>query len=314
MHVGMTAILTVTLNPALDISFEVDRMVAESKLRGTALTRRPGGGGVNVARAATTLGADVEAVWLGGGCDAATFGAMLDVDGVRHHHIATREDLRVSIHVEDRATTDMYRFVLPGPVISDTEAEGIRAYVRDAVGVQLVVLSGSLPPTLPTDFYARLAADVPRGARVVIDTSGEPLARALAGGVFVGKPNSNELGRMLGRQLTIVDDVIAAARELIAGGRVEALAVSMAAEGLVLVTAELAEHVRAPQVEMVSAVGAGDCTVAGLVVALSRGQSLQEAARFAVAAGTAAVMTPGSELLRRDDAERLYAQLSSPHG
>jgi 6-phosphofructokinase 2 len=306
----MAAILTVTLNPALDISFEIERMVPESKLRGSGLVQHPGGGGINVARAATTLGGDVEAVWLGGGCESNTFAALLDAEGVRHHQIATRGDLRTSIHVEERATTDMYRFVLPGPTISASEADAILADVR-ATTAQLVVMSGSMPPSLPEDFYAQLAAAAPRDARVILDTSGEPLARGLAGGVFVAKPNRNELGRMLGKQLAEVDDVIAAARELIAAGRVEALAVSMAAEGLVLVTADSAEHVRAPKVEMVSAVGAGDSTVAGLAIGLARGWSLRDAARLAIAAGTAAVLTPGSELLRREDTERLHAQLRS---
>lgn len=305
----MAAIVTVTVNPALDISFEVERMAAEHKLRGTAFAQQPGGGGINVARAATRLGADALAVWLGGGCEAKTFATLLDAEGVPHHRIPAREDMRMSIHVEERATTDMYRFVLPGPAISEAEADAVVAYVAGASDAKFIVLSGSLPPSLPTNFYARLAAAAPQGARVILDTSGEALARGLDGNVYLAKPNRNELGRLVDKKLESVDEIIAAARELTAAGRVSVLAVSMAEEGLVLVTNASAEHVRAPKVEMVSAVGAGDSTVAGLVVGLARGLPLGEAARLGVAAGTAAVLTAGADLLLREDTERLYAQL-----
>lgn len=306
----MPAILTITLNPALDVGFEVERMVVESKLRASAVTRHPGGGGINVARVATRLAGDVEGVWLGGGGNADTLAALLEEEHVRHHQVRIRDELRLSIHVEERATGAMYRFVLPGAATGEAEVDALAAYIASARDVQLVVLSGSLPPSVAVDTYAQLARGC-SGVRVVLDTSGEPLARGLAGHVFLAKPNRNELGRMLGRQLGSVGDVVAAARELIDAGRVEVLAVSLADEGLVLVTADGAQHLRAPPVEMVSAVGAGDSTVAGIVVGLARGESLVDAARLGVAAGTAAVLTPGSDLCRREDVERLYPDVRS---
>jgi 6-phosphofructokinase 2 len=199
--------------------------------------------------------------------------------------------------------------VLPGPALSEDETEALCAYIQSCSGTQFLVLSGSLPPDLPRDFYGRLASRAPAGARVILDTSGEPLGKGLAGAVYLAKPNKNELGRLLGKKLDSVDDVVAAARELIGAGRVEALAVSMAEDGLALVTRDAAEHVRAPKVEMVSAVGAGDSTVAGLVVGLARGLPLAKAARLGVAAGTAAVLTPATDLIRREDVERLFAEL-----
>lgn len=305
----MPAILTVTMNPALDVGFDVERIVKESKLRGTNLLYQPGGGGINVARAATRLGADVECVWLGGGPTGEKLASLLERENIHHHQLRTAEDVRLSIHVEETSTTDMYRFVLPGPAISDAEIESVRATIA-TTNAPYIALSGSLPSAVPPDFYAQLAARAPASSRVILDTSGEPLGRGLAGRIYLAKPNVNELGRLLNRKLDSIDEIVRAARELIETKRVEVLAVSMAEKGLVLVTQDLVEHITAPHIEMVSAVGAGDSTVAGLVVGLSRGMSLPDAARLGVAGGTATCLMAGSELFRREDVERIYAQIS----
>lgn len=308
----MADILTVTLNPALDVAFEVEKLVAEKKLRTTPATFQPGGGGINVARVAHRLGENVTAMWLGGGTTASKMHALIDEEGVRQDHVPMAGEVRMSMNVEERATTDMYRFVLPGPTVSAAETEDIAAHIA-ASPAAFVVLSGSLPVGMATDIYARLAARAQSHAnppRVIVDASGEALDRALTKDVFLAKPNKNELGRLLGRDLATIDDVIAGARELVDARGVGALAVSLAEDGLVLVTHESAEHVRAPKVEMISAVGAGDSTVAGIVVGLGRGMSLRDATRLGVAAGTATVITPGTNLCQREDVERLFAQIA----
>ncbi len=302
-------ILTVTLNPALDMAFEVEKMKAESKLRATPAVFQPGGGGINVARAAKRLGGDVTAMWLGGGPTAMKLASLLDAEGIAQRQVTIAGEVRMSVHVEERSTTDMYRFVLPGPNITPEEAASVVSTVA-TTAADFVVLSGSMPPGLPSDFYRQLAACAADRARIVVDTSGESLDKALCEHVFLAKPNKNELGRLLGKELADVDDVIAAAREIIATRGVHALAVSMAEDGIALVTRDTAEHVRPPKVQMVSAVGAGDSTVAGLVVGLARGHSLRDAARLGVAAGTATVLQAGTTLLTREDAERIYGQLA----
>jgi 6-phosphofructokinase 2 len=305
----MTAIVTVTASPALDISFTVERMVAEEKLRGTRPVMHPGGGGINVARVATRLGAEVMALWMGGGCDGRRLADLLDEEGVRHEGLPARDEPRHSLHVEEGATGAMYRFVLPGAECSEAEGARLVARVGELAQTSFLVLSGSLPPSLPADYYARLAARAPAGARVVLDTSGEALRRGLAGHVYLAKPNRKELAAAAGRALTSRDELVRAARELIDAGRVEVVAVSLGEDGLVVITGEGHEHVPAPKVTMVSAVGAGDSTVAGIVVGLVRGLPLGEAARLGAAAGAAAVLSEGTELGSRQDTERLFAAL-----
>jgi 6-phosphofructokinase 2 len=173
-----------------------------------------------------------------------------------------------------------------------------------------LVVSGSLPPGLPPTIFHELGKLATRiGARLIVDTSGPGLAAALEVGVFLVKPNYRELSSLLGRPIENDYDLEDVAQSMIKAGQSEAVLVSLGAAGAALITADDCKRFRAPVVPIQSKVGAGDSMVGGLVLALARGESLIEAARFGVAAGTAAVMTPGSELCRREDAERLYSQM-----
>jgi 6-phosphofructokinase 2 len=144
------------------------------------------------------------------------------------------------------------------------------------------------------------------GARVVVDTSGGALQRTLDARPFLVKPNLRELSQLAGHPLESDEQIEEAAQGLVREGKVAVVVVSLGAGGAVVVSEEGARTVRAPTVPIRSKVGAGDSTVAGITLALSRGESLVDAARFGVAAGAAAVMTEGTELCRREDTERLY--------
>jgi 6-phosphofructokinase 2 len=177
----------------------------------------------------------------------------------------------------------------------------------------LVVGSGSLPPGVDEGFYADLATRAAQGgARFILDTHGTPLRRALdTGHVYLIKPNLRELGSLLGRELEYDADIARAARTIVREGACQVVFVSLGAGGALVVTAERADHVRAPTVPVKSRIGAGDSTVAGIAVALTRGEPIDRAARLGVAAGAAAVMTSGSELCRQADVERLFAWISA---
>jgi 6-phosphofructokinase 2 len=145
----------------------------------------------------------------------------------------------------------------------------------------------------------------------VVDTKDAALARALDAGVFLIKPNIHELEQLVGRELAGDRAVAEAAGEIVDRGGAEVALVSLGRGGAMLVTADGVEHLRAPVVPLGSKVGAGDSMVGGLAVALARGRELRDAARYAVAAGAAAVMTPGTELCRAEDVERLDQQMAS---
>jgi 6-phosphofructokinase 2 len=172
-----------------------------------------------------------------------------------------------------------------------------------------LVVSGSLPPEVPADYCATLVKHAPEKTRVVLDTSGEALRHALKAGAFMVKPNLRELSDLVGRELRHDPDIDDAVRELTRGSS-QHVVVSLGAGGALMATPKEIIRVRSPTVPIRSKVGAGDSMVGGIVLALSRGMDMKEALKFGVAAGAAAVMTPGTELCRREDAERLYGCMS----
>lgn len=305
----MTAIVTVTLNPALDAGLSVERMTPGDKLRSGPPTLEPGGGGINVARALARLGGLARALWLCGGAEGQRLATLLDGEALSHEAFPCAAETRRNLHIEARATGELFRITVRGDAVTAAELATLAHRVESLDDITWLVLSGSLPPGLPTDTWACLADRAAEGTRVILDSSGEALRAGLRGRVFLVKPNARELEQLAGRELKTRAGRVAAARALIAAGRVEVVAVSLGSAGLLLVTHDDDIDIAAPTVEAVSAVGAGDSTVAGIVHGLAQGRSLEEALRYGAAAGAAAVLTPGTGLCRREDTERLFADL-----
>jgi 6-phosphofructokinase 2 len=306
----MPPILTLTVNPSVDASCAVDRVVPNRKLRCTRPRREPGGGGINVARAVHILGGEAAAVWARGGPTGDLLAQLLDDANVSHVPVSVSGTIRESLMVYEESSGSQYRFQMPGPELDAQSLDRLaRAVTERSPSPQYVVLSGSLPPGVPDDFYARLATALGPDVRVVVDTSGSPLRRTVERGVFLIKPNLGELAELVGAPLESDADVMAAARRLLEPEAAHAVAVSLGAGGAMVVTRDGCDHIRSPTVPIRSRVGAGDSMVAGTVLALARGMPVGDAVRFGVAAGASAVMTPGSELCRRDDTERLYADM-----
>lgn len=309
----MAPIVTLTLNPAIDESTSVEYVVSSSKLRCQAPHDEPGGGGINVARAVRRLGGEALALFAAGGPSGELLCELLDREGVARIQISIAEWTRRNLNVREEATGRQYRFVFPGPTLREPEwrqcLERLRV-VRPTP--EFVVASGSLPPGVPAGFYA-LAAGVARElkARFVLDSSGEPLRLAVEKGVFLLKPSLREFQQLTGGAATEEPELTEAAARLIAEGRCEVVVLSLGGGGALCVTGTESERMLAPAVPVSSSVGAGDAMVAGIVLSLVRGRSLREAVRFGVAAGAAAVMNPGTQLCRREDAERLYEQMRS---
>jgi 6-phosphofructokinase 2 len=306
----MATIVTVTINPAIDTSCSVERVVPEHKLRCTEPERHPGGGGLNVARALHRLGGNAVAFWTCGGAIGQLLGRLLDEEGLDHRAIPIEGMTRESFTVFETSTTQQYRFGMPGPHLRSEEVQQCLAQVRDLTPApDYLVLSGSLPPSAPDDLYAQFAQQAPSHCRVVLDTSGTALRSGIAAGVYLIKPNIRELGQLAGRTIERDAAIEEVSQRLIQEGKVKVIVTSLGAGGAVLATAEGAERLRTPTVEIRSKVGAGDSTVAGIVLGLTRGNSVRDAVRFGMAAGAAAVMTEGTLLCRREDTERLYQEM-----
>jgi 6-phosphofructokinase 2 len=298
------------MNPALDKSAEVGRVVPEDKLRCQGPRFDAGGGGINVARAVTEMGGNATAIFLAGGWSGDRLSALLEEEGVTSNPIAVSRETRENLVILETETCQQFRFGMPGPEIDPSEGERVLETLSALDPVpDFVVISGSAPPGIPDDFYEDIAeAAGQHGSKVIVDAHGELLSQALSAHPFLIKPNLRELGQLAGREMESDEQIEAAARKLVDEGRCEICMVSLGAGGALWTSAEGIYRLRAPTVRIRSKVGAGDCTVAGIVLALSRGWTERQALALGVAAGAAAVMTPGTELCRREDVDRLYAE------
>ncbi len=305
----MAKIVTLTMNPALDIATSIDRIVPARKLRCDAPRYDPGGGGINVARAAHALGVDALAIFPAGGAAGELIGRLLQQEGVGYAAIPISGFTRESLNVAEREGGQQYRFILPGPEISDRDQQlCLDALAATAVDADYFVASGSLPRGVPEDFYGRVADMAKRlGKRLVLDTSG-PALKNVGARVYLLKPSQSELEYLIGRPIQGEREEEQAARDLIEQGLCEVAVVSLGARGAILASKDGVERLPALTVNAKTAVGAGDAMLAGILVGLIRHLSLSEAARFGIAAGTAALLTEGTQLCRLADVERLYRE------
>lgn len=302
----MSKILSIALNPAIDISSDADVVRHTHKTRTHNQRQHAGGGGINVARVIVELGGACELLYLSGGPTGTLIEAMLRPLGVTQHRFHIHDPVRVAYNVRELSTNLEYRFVPEGPLVTEEELAPVFDLLETS-DADYVVASGSLPRGVAHDTYARLAEIAARKqARFILDTSGEALHETLGRSkVFLVKPSLGELASFVGGRLDH-ENAGAAAQMIVRSGAAEYIAVTLGADGAILVGADGIRRVPAIDVPVQSAVGAGDSFVAAMTWSLAEGHEIDEAFRFGLAAGAAAVMTSGTELCRRADVLSLY--------
>lgn len=307
----MLKIMTITMNPCIDTNASIDKVVAERKLRCGRPRHEPGGGGINVSRAIRKLGGESLAVYTTGGPFGRLLKRRVDEEGVRGQDLPIEDWTRESFIVYEESSGQQYRFGMPGPVLQDTEWQSCLDFVANSSPApQFIVASGGLPQDVPKDFYARLTGLAKKlDTKVILDASGEALSTAVKEGVFMIKPNWREFRTLFDGEGEL--DPAESAGVLVEKGQSEVVVISLGAGGAIMVRKQGCERLHAPPVPIRSKVGAGDSMVAGIVLGLAQGRSVLDAVRFGVAAGTAAVMTAGTELCRKEDTERIYQKMVS---
>lgn len=310
----MSRILTITLNPAVDITTTTAAVEPGRKLRCDPPRIDPGGGGVNAARVIKALGGQTTAVVAVAGGTGAMLRTLVEAAGLDAVFLDASGLTRQSFAVHDRTNGGQYRFVLPGPRQDPEFAERAMTAIGGVLGIgdfSYVVASGSLPPGIPDDFYGRLAEMVrARDARMILDTSGAALAAALGRRVFLIRTNrieAQELAETLGVD---AEDPERLARSIVTSGSAEVAIVTGGADGALLFNGEGAVRIRPPPVKVVSPVGAGDSFVGALSFALAEGWSYERACAHGVAAAAAAMLTEATELAHADDIRRLFAKIA----
>lgn len=305
----MPRIVTLTINPAVDISWEVEDVVPTRKLRSSSGVVYPGGGGINVSHVISVLGGESKAIFTRAGIVGTLLAELLDDYAIDRRVIKVDGATRLNATVFEGSTGDEYRVTPPGPELSESEWQSFIDAVSETE-CEYLVCSGSVPEGVPYDFYARIAAIAkPKGIKVVLDTSGRPLIDALKEGVYLVKPNLRELEHLVGRKAPTHEKQEEIARQIVDEGRAELVVLSLGKEGALMVWKDGMKRLCSPDVDRRSAVGAGSSFVAGLVLALSQGRKYEDALALAVACGAAALITPGTEMVRRADADRLYAEI-----
>jgi 6-phosphofructokinase 2 len=308
----MQSVITITMNPAIDLSTSVDEVTPVHKLRCAKANRDPGGGGINVARVITRLGGNVTAIYPTGGAAGQLLRRLVDAERIRSLTFEVADETRLSFVVSENKSGDEYRFVLPGPTLSDAEWHRcILDLQRLPISNGYLVMSGSLPTGVPADFFASVARMAKeRGLLPVLDTSGPALAAALREGVHLMKPNHRELQELTGLPLEDETSRLAVCRDLVARGQAQVIALTLGHEGALLVTRGAAWRAHALAIKPVSTVGAGDSFLGAMTWALAGGHDLEDAFRYGIAAGSAALITPGTGLCRQNDVVRLHGQVS----
>lgn len=308
----MKKIVTITFSPCIDKSTSVTAMLPEKKLKCARPKLEPGGGGINVARAVHKLGGNSIALFPAGGYTGKYFVELLQNENVPSLVIETKEETRENIIVFDEATRQQYRFGMPGNPLTNDEWQQVLQRLEEMQGIGYIVASGSLPPGVPPNVFAKIAL-IAKGkkAKFIADTSGEALKWALSEEIFLIKPNLAELSRLAGKDYLQEKEIPGIARQILSGSRCKAIVVSMGSEGALLITKTIIKKITSPRVKKVSTVGAGDSMVAGIVLSLSRNEDLTTAVEYGVACGTAATLNPGTGLCDLVNVEKLYSVIKS---
>lgn len=307
----MEKVLTVTFNPTVDAASEAEIVRPTHKIRTFDESFHPGGGGINVARVIHRLGGDVKALYASGGIMGNVLSHLLDDRGVQCIKISISGNTRINNVIHERSSGMEYRFVAEGPVMEEAEWKAVVEKTGELDWDWLVV-SGSLPRNVPIQVYDMLI-DIAhkRNARIVVDTSGEALSHVLQkGGLTLVKPSQGEFEACTGKTYELTDDIAKAAQDFCRTGASEIVTVTLGHQGAVLATKEKTLYLPSPHVRVISASGAGDSFVAGMVHGLAIGWEAEDAFRLATACGTAAVAEKGTGLGQLPNIKRLYKYLA----
>ena len=305
----MPDFLTITPNPALDLVTTTARVEPTHKLRCGSLQRYPGGGGINVARVLHRLGHAVQAWHLSGGLAGAQLAQLLAAEALPERCLPIAGETRENLSVVEQGTGQEYRFVMPGPHLATAEWQAcLDAVAQQATPARWIVASGSLPPGVPDDFYARLARIARlQGSRMALDSSGPALAAALEEGVYLVKPSLREMRELTGQPLADAAHWNAAAQALVHQHKAQVVALSVGAQGAVLATPDGVWQAPALPVQATKGTtGAGDCFLAALVSALDRKDPAPTALRWGLAGGAAALLAPGTALADAAEVRRQF--------
>jgi 6-phosphofructokinase 2 len=303
-------VLTLTMNPALDVVTSIDRVIPTHKLRCNHSKEYPGGGGVNVARVLHRFGSNVQALYPIGGVAGHWHASLMKEEGVDLQVTEIKSETRESFSVHEISTAQDYRFILPGPTLTASETEAILSALTLNLPLKYIVISGGMSPGVSDYFYAdiiRIAKE--KELRVILDSNGAALAPSLEQGVYLFKPSLSELKSLSRDPLNGQSDYLAFCRSLIKQKKAEIIALSLGEEGAILVTEDEAWFAPAISVEIKTTIGAGDSFVGSMTWSLLEGHHFLKAFQYGMAGGAAALVNGGTSLCEPKTVHELFNQV-----
>lgn len=303
-------IVTITANPCLDRNVLVERMVSDDTMNPIQSTDDPGGSGINVSRVLTRFERENVAVGFAGGGTGQDLRRLLDDENVRHEFTEIKGNTRTNLIISDKTTREQYRISFRGPDVTPSELDRFMKTMEQYLDAEFWSIGGSLSNGTPETLYRDLIRlGKANGVRVVLDSHSDAFALGLEEGPFLVKPNEFELSRVVKRELHTLEDFVDAAKALHRQG-VSIVVASRGSLGAVLVSDQGVWSAVPPKVEVKSKVGAGDSTVAGVLMAVADGLGHDDAVRMGVACGTATTLIEGTGLCLKSDVEEIYKKVA----
>ncbi len=298
-------VLTITMNPSIDIGTEADEVITDQKTRCAAPTIDPGGGGINVARVLTRLGVHSDALFVCGGYTGSLLRQMMAEEEIKSIPIESLDVTRQNIAIIDNSIGKQYRFVLPGLVSKKSTWKAVLEKIESTIqNYDFVVASGSLPEGVPTDFYSQIAAIAQNADKqFVLDTSGSALFEGILNGAAYIKPNQEEFTEMKRIFRASSDKELCS---ILFDKGIEHIVHTLGKEKTLLITPEGISEFTPPNINVRSTIGAGDSFIGGLVAGLMRGFDKKQAVGFGISAAASTLQSEGTDLCDADEVDEIF--------
>ncbi|WP_291635784.1 1-phosphofructokinase [Clostridium sp.] len=304
-------IITVTLNPAIDKTVEIDEFKIGSVNRIVSTRVDAGGKGINVSKVIKELQHKSTALGFLGGSSGSQIKNYLDDINIKNEFLSVKGETRTNLKIIDKVNNTHTDINENGPDLVEEDIINIKEKIMEyCTGDSLVVLSGSVPSGTDSCIYGEIIKDIKnKGGKVILDADGEMLMYGMKAGPYMVKPNIDELEKAFGIKIDSEDKVIETAKKILEYG-VKYVVISQGAKGSIFISRDKVAKVNGIKVEVKSTVGAGDSMVAALAVAVDNNYSFEESIKLACATSTANVMTEGTQTGRFEDIEKLKKQIN----
>ena len=283
-------IYTVTLNPAIDYYVVMKEFVEGSLNAAEEGYTLAGGKGINVSKVLKNFGKESVALGFVGGFTGSFIKDDMKACNIAERFIELEENTRINMKLKTEKTES--EIAGKSPKISKENIEKLLDEIKNIKEDDILILSGSVPNTIDKGIYGEIIEKLPEGTKVILDTRGEPFTNALAKGVFITKPNIDELSEFFQKKLETTEEIVKAGKKLRAMGSKNVI-ISMGKEGSILINEKGVYKGNAPKGKLISSVGAGDSMVAGITYGLIEGKELEEAYKFGIASGSATAFSEG---------------------